>query len=107
MCDAVHHQAGHLNIDCDDMGELAAVLIFTQAHEASRAASSSKRRLVFVCNLMKSLQKLLTTFASILDRNRCSPLCLSDGFVQVNNLEHIYLQPLRACLLVKIRAIPI
>jgi hypothetical protein len=46
--DSVCHLAGHSDIDCNDCGrhdELAAALIAMQAYEASRAASSIKRRL--------------------------------------------------------------
>jgi hypothetical protein len=50
----VFHLAGHSDIDCDGCGwydKLAAALIVMQVREASRAASSINRRLVFVYNL--------------------------------------------------------
>jgi hypothetical protein len=66
----VRHLEGHSDIDCDDCGrhdEPAAALIVMQAHEASRAASLIKRRLVF---RLESSQNLSTTFASILDQGQ-------------------------------------
>ena len=71
--DPVRHLTGHSDIDCDDYGrhdELAVALIVMQAHEASWAASSIKRRLVFVCKLMEYLQKLSTIYASTLNQGQ-------------------------------------